>query len=503
MGNKLEQLAIKSFTAVPELYQQFFKKRGVDFPDQLVSEIKKDPSGAVNLLNSNEQLKTAVIALFEENQDEVMKAMQPAFKFGGKFQAGGKVVNDRRDNVMGTATHWTDEQGNRNTVLSREYITPGVYDYTWRKITPSNDTTYRKFLRTGENAYEYQRGNKYVTPTAYGKLNFLQKLKVGEAPTDWEKAFSVNELQDGGELTRREALEKAAAEKGYNREQAITAYRNAKIGLRRQGLRGKELRQTARQQISRNVVDRTNLPNLPALNAPKQEVTAPQERISARPVADYNNLDFGNRFKLARQAGESNFTWRGKTYTTEVSKPNPISRSAATLPTTKPVETLSPSAENIPFEENNMLSRWAKNYSYTPSNIQVPNSSVSNQRQSKGSWFRRIFDNTYGLEPSEWQINGLTATQNRSLRRTGRYRNDSSNMPVSNLLSGALISEEKGGKIVKGQNGLKSYNITLNPINGNKTMAAVPIFDERENMVSNIQLQSNSSPQDIQLYYNS
>ena len=55
-------------------------------------------------------------------------------------------------------------------------------------------------------------------------------------------------------------------------------------------------------------MDRTNLPNLPALNAPKQEVTAPQERISARPVADYNNLDFGNRFKLARQAGESNFT---------------------------------------------------------------------------------------------------------------------------------------------------------------------------------------------------
>ena len=76
-------------------------------------------------------------------------------------------------------------------------------------------------------------------------------------------------------------------------------------------------------------------------------------------------------------------------------------------------------------------------------------------------------------------------------------------MPASYLLSGALISEEKGGKIVKGQNGLKSYNITLNPINGNKTMAAVPIFDERENMVSNIQLQSNSSPQDIQLYYNS
>ena len=58
---------------------------------------------------------------------------------------------------------------------------------------------------------------------------------------------SIEKGQDGVEITRREALDAGMQNKGYNRSQARFALRNAKNTLRNAGVRGREMRQTARQ----------------------------------------------------------------------------------------------------------------------------------------------------------------------------------------------------------------------------------------------------------------
>jgi hypothetical protein len=56
------------------------------------------------------------------------------------------------------------------------------------------------------------------------------------------------QYQEGGELTRKEALRLGRENKGYNRGQSRFAYQNAKNTLRNHSnLRGKELRQIARE----------------------------------------------------------------------------------------------------------------------------------------------------------------------------------------------------------------------------------------------------------------
>lgn len=103
MDNELEQQAIQTFAAVPEIYQQAFKEAGADFPDELVSAIKSDPNKAVELVNINKDLKQAVIGIFQQNKDAIMQYMQKQtsmFKEGGKFdylqklQPGGKLQGD-------------------------------------------------------------------------------------------------------------------------------------------------------------------------------------------------------------------------------------------------------------------------------------------------------------------------------------------------------------------------------------------------------------------------
>lgn len=109
MASQLEEQAFQTFALVPEVYQQAFKDAGADFPDELVSEIKKNPQAAIELLNSNKDLKKAVLTVFQSNSDAIMQAAQEAaqqlgsqpsamFKKGGKldyglqiFKCGGSV----------------------------------------------------------------------------------------------------------------------------------------------------------------------------------------------------------------------------------------------------------------------------------------------------------------------------------------------------------------------------------------------------------------------------
>ena len=69
----------------------------------------------------------------------------------------------------------------------------------------------------------------------------------------------VESNQEGGELTRREALRFGQENKGYNRGQARFAYQNAKQALRNNNatienpeerLHGRALRQRAREMVA-------------------------------------------------------------------------------------------------------------------------------------------------------------------------------------------------------------------------------------------------------------
>lgn len=148
----------------------------------------------------------------------------------------------------------------------------------------------------------------------------------------------VNNQENGGKvekaetgMSKLEALKKAKETHGYNNSQARFAYANAKNALRGQGLRGKELRQSAREMISRGnrepltAIDPTSpvqgvaiatLPNGSPL--PEQTIIGSRE---PRMGNNYDALTFSNAFLAARHkaGGDSGvFNWRGNNYTTKL-----------------------------------------------------------------------------------------------------------------------------------------------------------------------------------------
>ena len=111
MDNELEQQAVQTFAAVPEIYQQAFRDAGADFPDELVSAIKQDPNKAVELINSDKNLKNAIINIFKSNKDAILQAVQQTasmYKDGGKFdylrklQQGGELKDENGEPGLGT-----------------------------------------------------------------------------------------------------------------------------------------------------------------------------------------------------------------------------------------------------------------------------------------------------------------------------------------------------------------------------------------------------------------
>ena len=141
--------------------------------------------------------------------------------------------------------------------------------------------------------------------------------KIGMKPSN---GF-VQSKQEGGELTRREALDAGMQNKDYNRSQARFALRNAKNTLRNAGVRGREMRQTARQWVA----GQTEEPKSIVLSAP----SSINESLPAAQPMNYPtqhneslaNLPFNEAFGRARRAGAQTFWWprgRYKVYNTEL-----------------------------------------------------------------------------------------------------------------------------------------------------------------------------------------
>lgn len=135
-------------------------------------------------------------------------------------------------------------------------------------------------------------------------------------------------------MSMGDALTGAMSAHGFNRNQARMAYSNAKFALRNQGLRGRDLRQKAREMITNNPVEEIAEQRVPLIaidskteNTPmlanNLDQLAKQQVDNYRQLQDYSSIDFDTAFKNARNAYLSNkgpayFMWKGQLYNTNL-----------------------------------------------------------------------------------------------------------------------------------------------------------------------------------------
>lgn len=174
--------------------------------------------------------------------------------------------------------------------------------------------------------------------------------------------------QEGGELTRRQARQLAAQNKGFNGAQFDLAMTNVKDALRANSdLRGRALRQRAREIVS-GITDPSTprqmeaLPTVePITNTPLVGTIYKDGLVGQRPIGSTDQLSFADRFKLARGRGEQTFDWRGKSYGTSLTEKPTSSNETSNIhdpfiknytPVPKQIE-LSPKREQMTIENEN------------------------------------------------------------------------------------------------------------------------------------------------------
>ncbi len=101
MNDQIIQTAAQTFCIVPEIYAQAFKQNGVDFPDDLVTQIKQQPEQAMKMLQEDQELLKGVVTIYSQNKDQIDRAVTQAQTQTGLFKAGGKL-----DQLLVKAKNW-------------------------------------------------------------------------------------------------------------------------------------------------------------------------------------------------------------------------------------------------------------------------------------------------------------------------------------------------------------------------------------------------------------
>lgn len=136
----------------------------------------------------------------------------------------------------------------------------------------------------------------------------------------------AEKMQYGGEtplLTRREAREQAAANRGFSRGQFQIAIANAKNALRKAGLRGRDLRQQARQMVAGEpeIIEETR-PVFQSIekvnNGLESMLPGKASALSSTGIItrEVEQPSFGDIFARARSTGAKEFLYNGKRYNT-------------------------------------------------------------------------------------------------------------------------------------------------------------------------------------------
>ena len=122
----------------------------------------------------------------------------------------------------------------------------------------------------------------------------------------------LKKLREGGRLTRKQALEAAQKNRGFTRQQARRALRNARYGgADRQTAFAIIAGEPTNTTLANTTPERPQLIN--SINSPIGNAISNVESINARPTTDYSNADFGvfnfnDAFGRARKAGLNEFT---------------------------------------------------------------------------------------------------------------------------------------------------------------------------------------------------
>lgn len=167
-----------------------------------------------------------------------------------------------------------------------------------------------------------------------GKLDQLtQKAKKGKKMCCKKKEIVqggmvnkvIEKAQDGSKLTRHQALKAGMTNQGYDRSQARIALANAMNTGRNLGMRGKELRQWARQGVAA-IPEAPEIDITAGIVAPEPEnLTVPVGRFvfdqqSLNPTVDPIKQTFAQAFRGARKNNMDVFTWNGKKYNTQLAE---------------------------------------------------------------------------------------------------------------------------------------------------------------------------------------
>lgn len=394
--------------------------------------------------------------LMEQFQQEVESGTQ-AFKQGGKIRdfickhaKGGvtdcgcsrKMENGGPTSNLNFIERMYDGDGNAVYIMARE-----------RRHLPSN-------MRSDPNSEYQQQGGEYqgngqvsIVDFGNGKLRInsdpygpygnvlhgadsaayanraLELMKkIGMKPS----TGFVQSNQEGGELTRKEALRLGRKNKGYNRAQARLAYQNAKNSIRSQGGKGREMRQTARQWVAGEMNKPTtawwqNVPQV-QVELPITEQITPEEQayineVFERSLARPYTGNFNQAFANARKDGRSLFLWNNNPYTTELAKSKASQVDFNSLP------------EDI---QNNLTGNVV---------VEIPNVEISDLPENYISLQENNFDK---------YVNG----ENLRLRINNLFRGNNSTIPVNGIVY------KQGGKVEKAQEGatIEPY-YNSNPIN--------------------------------------
>ena len=134
------------------------------------------------------------------------------------------------------------------------------------------------------------------------------------------------------EIRRKEVLQHLV-NNGFSKEQAKFAYTNIKNALRNAGLRGNDLRQSARRNLIRSTeslpVEKPRFKQLDGVSSPITPKTAlqlnPQKNIEVKISVNPNTSptfegSFSSAFGKARKGGYKTFFWNGKEYSTELAE---------------------------------------------------------------------------------------------------------------------------------------------------------------------------------------
>ena len=226
--------------------------------------------------SSPEEVQAAVASVFQTNAESQM------FKCGGKLQQLVSKFGKGGNVDCGCSGVKIGQEGFKTSGSGTD---PDAGFHTWDiEVTPQKDTIVRytypsyngKAVLTpnGGTVKEWLNGDSF--PTVYRDRNWFNRhprrallpfignlnnakimnareLAQNHIPSQQEGGIMLEQMPGysaGTSLTRRQSRELSQLNKGYNGAQFQTAMLNAKSALRNQGLRGRELRERAREMVA-------------------------------------------------------------------------------------------------------------------------------------------------------------------------------------------------------------------------------------------------------------